>query len=177
VGKGDVIENTRYIDALITSLDKHPQAIENGGKGIFRARARAHATSQPIIRDRHYVRMRALSRSLPLPLSLSLSPRSITLLPSSLLAQPLFFSSFSLFLSFSSLFLSGFPLISYPSRYTCTSGPRETEGKRERLARNPPQNKRAPRRVVSRRSRSRAAQRAPTLPCIFNYRLVTESLD
>lgn len=40
---------------------------------------------------------------------------------------------------------------------------------RERLARNPPQNKRASRRVAV-----ATAQCASTLPCIFNYRLVTE---
>jgi len=73
--------------------------------------------------------------------------------------------SLSLFLSLSlppspfSLHLPWF----YPSRYTCTSGPR-----RERLARNPPQNKRVPRRVAA-----VAAQR-PRLP--FRVFLTIDSL-
>lgn len=73
MGKGDIaISKTLGIDAPITSLDK--QAVrKNEGEGASPC-ARARATSQPIIRDRHYVRMRALSRSLPLPLSLSPSP-------------------------------------------------------------------------------------------------------
>jgi len=33
--------SSKTLDISITSLDKHPRAIENGGKGIFRARARA----------------------------------------------------------------------------------------------------------------------------------------
>lgn len=45
---------------------------------------------------------------------------------------------------------------------------------RERLARNPPQNKRRVAAAAAVEQRERA--RAPTLPYIFNYRLVTESL-
>lgn len=140
-----------------------------------------------------------------LPPSLPLTLRSISLLPSSLLAQPLFlplvpsnrtsldiptvrcvgraasrcfsahrafFSSLSLFLSSSSPFLPPSPtllaILVLPAR--------ARERRRERLARNSPQNKRVSRRVAS-QPQSRSATRAPTLPCIFNYRLVTESLD
>lgn len=57
---------------------------------------------------------------------------------------------------------------SYPSRYTCTSGPR---GERERLARNPPQNKRP-----SRRSRSRAARACSRARLPFRVFLTIDSL-
>lgn len=149
----------------------------------------ARATSQPIIRGRHYVRMRSLSRS---PISPSYRIIAASLLSSLLLAQPLFLPLvpsnrasldipttpspsaepppvasrlIALFFPPSSLSHS-FPLSLrlLPSSLYLYFRPA-----RERLARNPPQNKRASRRVAV-----ATAQCASTLPCIFNYRLVTE---